>query len=68
MQRSDNRMKPFFSNCGDVSLRGRPWFIAQEYDRLAENALAANNKTLHQSYLQHAEHWHRTKDHDNSEN
>jgi len=59
--RRDNqsRTQVFDSNGPDVRIRGTAHQVVEKYMALAKDADASDNRTLAQSYLQHAEHYQR---------
>lgn len=52
-----HRFPTFKSICNGKAIRGAPLYIAQEYERLANEAAGDKDHVLEQTYRQHAEHW-----------
>ncbi len=53
------RMKVYDSNGPDVRIRGTAHQVAEKYLTLAKDAASSDDRSLSESYLQHAEHYQR---------
>lgn len=56
---NNQKTQVFDSNGPDVRIRGTAFQVAEKYVALAKDAQGAGDMVLHQSYLQHAEHYQR---------
>lgn len=56
---TNNKTQVFDSNGPDVRIRGTAYQVAEKYVALAKDAMTSGDMVLHQSYLQHAEHYQR---------
>lgn len=54
---NQNRMQVYDSNGPDVRIRGTAHQVAEKYEALAKDAMAAGNHVVAEGYLQHAEHY-----------
>ncbi len=54
-----SRMQVYDSNGPDVRIRGTAHQVAEKYVTLAKDAASSDDRTLSESYLQHAEHYQR---------
>ncbi len=54
-----SRMQVYDSNGPDVRIRGTAHQVAEKYVTLARDAASSDDRTLSESYLQHAEHYQR---------
>lgn len=57
--RTNNKNQVFDSNGPDVRIRGTAFQVAEKYMALAKDSVSSGDEILAQSYLQHAEHYHR---------
>lgn len=55
----NSRMQVYDSNGPDVRIRGTAHQVAEKYLTLAKDAASMGELVLHESYLQHAEHYQR---------
>lgn len=53
------RMQVYDSNGPDVRIRGTAHQVAEKYEALAKDAASSGDRIMAESYLQHAEHYHR---------
>jgi hypothetical protein len=56
---NNQRSQVFDSNGPDVRIRGTAGQVAEKYLTLARDAASAGDRIVAESYLQHAEHYHR---------